>query len=194
LVRFSVATLYDLKEIAMRKSTIAIFTALMLFLAGEGMIFAQGVPWSDHDPPFSFLFDNHIDTHQQSQLVGNDDLKGFFYIQFTSETINGTPVAVHGQDLAGWVISGTPVEATLLSTNPLIWCVDPSQIPEAPGYAHFHWIGSPGLFMGQTLEGYLLKLTARATFYFRHEETGGLVLVTPGIDYASHQNVVVRCP
>jgi hypothetical protein len=41
--------------------------------------------------------------------------------------------------------------------------------------------------LGQLYSGYLLKLTARATFYFNHH--GGMFLVTPGVDTTSHANV-----
>jgi hypothetical protein len=71
-------------------------------------------------------------------------------------------------------------------------------MPKAPGYTHFHWVGLPEMptdfVVGEIYQGYLLKLTATTTFYFHHEDTGNLVLVTPGIDYASHQNIMVGCP
>lgn len=181
----------------MRRFIIAVFTALVLVVAGAGVSRAQGTPWNDHAVPYSFLFGNEIDTHQQSQMVGKGDLQGFFYIHFTNETIDRIPVAVHGQDTVGWLLKGTPINATLLSTNPITWCVDPGQIPKSPGFTHFHWVGpqtEADLAVGETYEGFLLKLTARTTFYFRHEENGNPVLVTPGIDYASHQNIKVGCP
>jgi hypothetical protein len=73
------------------------------------------------------------------------------------------------------------------------WYIDPADLPPQPGYSHFHWLNeSPhagGLVIGQTYDGYLLKLTARDTFSFEHH--GGF-LVTPGIDEVTHANVVTE--
>jgi hypothetical protein len=46
------------------------------------------------------------------------------------------------------------------------------------------------LTVGAEYPGVLLKLTARETFFFEHH--GGF-LVTPGIDYETHANVVTDC-
>ena len=65
-------------------------------------------PWSVtaseddfHDPPYNFLFGNHIDTHQETKIKikrGHPvSLKGFFYIIFTGEidSVSGLPIARH---------------------------------------------------------------------------------------------------
>jgi hypothetical protein len=135
--------LSKIKENTMSRYIVAVLTALALVVAGIGTVSAQGLPWSDHSPPFSFLFGNHIDMHQQSKTLGNGGLQGFFYIHFTGEAVNGIPVAMHGQDSVGWVIDGAPASVRLVSKMPPTWCVDPGQMPKAPGYTHFHWVGLP---------------------------------------------------
>ncbi len=98
----------------------------------------------------------------------------------------------------GWILHGLPMSATLLQhghgQHPL-WCVDPADLPRQRGYSHFHWLGAPehahGLVVGQDYDGYLLKLTARESFFFQHH--GGFV-VRPGIDMATHGNIVTDCP
>ncbi len=174
---------------------------------------ADGYKWRDHAPPFDFLFENHIDTHQQSTIVGKrggrDDgsseeegqLQGFFYIRYTGEVNQGYPEARHGDCNAtldctvGWILHGIPTSAKLLdntSGQHPVWCVDAEDLPRQPGYTHFHWLDAAehagGLMVGDVYNGYLLKLTARDAFFFDHH--GGF-FVDPGIDYQTHQNVVV---
>lgn len=54
-----------------------------------------------HEEPYDFLFDNHIDTHQETRLTTAKGqpkrLKGFFYIIFTGEvdSVSGLPIARH---------------------------------------------------------------------------------------------------
>ena len=116
----------------------------------------------------------------------------------------------------GWILDGIPIQATYLGhemgSHPQ-WYIDPAELPRQPGYSHFHWLGQPehpggsgggmsghsgesdggmsghtgGLVKGQVYDGYLLKLTARDTFFFEHH--GGFY-VTPGIDEATHANIV----
>lgn len=63
------------------------------------------------------------------------------------------------------------------------------------GYSHFHWLNEPdhanGLMVGDPDEGVLLRLTANETFFVDHH--GGF-LIEPGIDAASHANIVPMCP
>ena len=176
---------------------------LALIVFGTGFKSAQGYPWRDHARPFDFLFGNHIDTHQQSKIVGQDKLVGFLYIRFTGEyTPDGYPIAKHadcanvpGECTVGWILKGIPVEATYLGhehgQHPQ-WELDDDDIPRRPGYTHFHWLNesahADGLVVGEEYDGYLLKLTARDTFFFEHH--GGF-LVTPGIDEATHANIVL---
>jgi hypothetical protein len=62
--------------------------------------------WSDHAPPYSFLFGNHIDTHLETKFEadGKDkgNLEGFFYVFFDQDgdgtpeiTEDGLPIARH---------------------------------------------------------------------------------------------------
>jgi len=157
----------------------------------------ESYPWNGHAAPFTFLFGNHIDEHQQSLVADGGFLEGFFYIAFTGETLDGYPIAVHGTEAVGWMINGVPVTARLLARVPghhPLWCVDAAAIPSWPGYTHFHWIGPPEhadrLKVGKYYEGYLMKLTARETFFFA--AFGGYVIL-PGIDFASHANIVTDC-
>lgn len=45
---------------------------------------------------------------------------------------------------------------------------------------------------GMTYDGYFLELTAKNTFVFRHGDEE--ILVTPGIDLATHLNIVSSFP
>ena len=93
-----------------------------------------------HSKPFDFLFGNHIDTHQETNLktknnTGDpEELFGKFYIIFTGATdpTSGLPVARHPRGLAsddsfdercgitvdcvtGWEIRGVPGAAKFVS-------------------------------------------------------------------------------
>ena len=165
---------------------------------------ANGYPWRSHAAPYNYLFENAIDTHQQSQKIGKDQLGGFFYIEFTGNEVDGVPEAVHANCetsadcTVGWKLKGVPVQATLFEQSEPghpTWCIDPADMPRAPGYTHFHWQGDPeqpgGLSNGVLYDGYLLKLTAQDRFFFKHH--GGF-LVTPGVDTVTHANVITDCP
>ena len=185
---------------------ISIVVGLMaLLLLATHAVQAAGLPWQDHAEPFDFLFGNHFDTHQQALVAKNGQLTGFFYISFTGTVQNGVPVATHAncveEDaacLAGWVLKGVPVQATVYDKQPHQhpqWCVDAADLPKRPGYSHFHWLGGPehagDLVVGDVYDGYLLLLTATETFFFDHH--GGF-LVTPGLDEVTHANIVTDCP
>jgi hypothetical protein len=174
-------------------------------LATTTALAGTSYPWRDHAAPFDFLFDNHIDTHQQGKLIDQGMYKGFFYINFTGElTEDGTPIAMHGnctqmQDdcTVGWLLKGVPMQAEYLGhemdQHPT-WCVEPADLPKEPGYSHFHWLNesshADGLAVGEVYDGYLLKLNAIETFFFDHH--GGF-LVEPGIDQITHMNVETDC-
>lgn len=179
-----------------------LLAGVSLLLVGTGFRPATGYHWRDHATPFDFLFGNHIDTHQQSKIDGKDKLVGFLYIRFTGEyTEDGIPKAEHAkcaevpdECTVGWVLKGIPISAVYMGhehgQHPQ-WGVAADDLPRQPGYTHFHWLDqsehADGLTVGETYDGYLLKLTARETFFFEHH--GGF-LVTPGIDYATHANIV----
>ena len=120
-----------------------------------------------HDGKFSFLFGNHIDTHQETVLKLNKDgtpkdLKGRFFIIFTGATdpASGLPVARHprganhnevcGVDpidcVVGWTIKSLPGEAKFLYHSGIngndhpFWLLNRIDIPQPGSYTHFHWI------------------------------------------------------
>ena len=187
------------------KKWFILVVVLLSFVSAATAFAAVGYPWNEHAAPYDYLFGNHIDTHQQSKLNGEDQLEGFFYIRYTGEEVDGVPEAMHGNCSAdgidctvGWKLKGVAAQATLVEKpeehgHP-IWCIDENDMPQAPGYSHFHWNGAPEhagkLPDGATYDGYLLKLTAQDRFYFKHH--GGF-LVTPGIDTETHANIVTDC-
>jgi hypothetical protein len=191
------------------KRFLILVVLLLSFALAASAFAATSYPWNNHAAPYSFLFGNHFDTHQQTKLNDDGQLGGFFYIKYTGETYppeadEGIPVAEHGncegaavECTVGWRLKGVSVQATLFqkpeNSHP-IWCIDQQDMPDSPGYSHFHWLGEPehagDLTVGDTYDGYLLKLTAVDKFFFKHH--GGFV-VTPGIDTATHTNVVTDC-
>ena len=158
---------------------------------------AESYRWNDHRSPYTFTFNNHFDTHQQTQEIGKNGLTGFFYITIFDED-NGIPVADHGDCeenpegcTVGWTLQGIRMQAKLLEKgmgqHPQ-WFIPAENMPRQPGYTHFHWIAEDNeeLIVGEIYDGYLLKLTAREKFFFEHH---GTFLVEPGIDYETHFNV-----
>lgn len=123
----------------MKKKSISLIigiATLLLMFAGTAVQAGNDF----HDPPFDFLFGNHIDTHQETNLKTNkdtgdpDSLFGKFYIIFTDETdpVSGLPVARHPRGLAsddshdercgitvdcvtGWEMRGIPGAAKFVS-------------------------------------------------------------------------------
>ena len=114
-----------------------------------------------NEPPFDFLFGNHIDTHQQTRLLENGGLFGFLYIIFPGATdpVSGLPIARHprgaseneecGVDVdctVGWVMRGRSGEAKFLYHSGVngndhpVWMINRVQIPQPGSYTHFHWI------------------------------------------------------
>ena len=187
---------------------------LVVLLAGVGAVFVvsaasatEARPWADHAAPFDFEFGNHIDTHQQS-LAKNDMLQGFFYITFTGDIDagSGLPVAEHGDCSAsdvdcevGWGWHGVTWSDATYCGHPAggghpTWAIERGDKYLKRGYSHFHWLDAAehadGLEVGETYDGYLLRLTAIDSFFFAHH--GGFA-VTPGIESASHDNLVEDC-
>jgi hypothetical protein len=184
-----------------------------LALAGAGTAAAAGFTWSNHAAPLDFTFGNDIDSHQQTHQGRDGNLFGYLYIHFTGETTtDGYRVATHVdcsnaalRCTVGWLLRGQPGSATFLyqvmGDHP-IWLVSRSDIPQPGGYSHFHWLHD--LVQGNPIPGYFLELTAIDFFCFVHTEpsamaitsTGktcgerGGVIVTPGLDVATHTNIV----
>lgn len=195
------------------KKLIMISTTFVLSFLGAGSATATGYPWNNHAAPFTFLFGNEIDLHQQTRLTQDGSLFGFLYIHFTGVvTTDGYRVATHvdcnaGPCTVGWTLDGIPRTATFLyqvADDHPVFLVSRLDIPEPGAYAHFHWLGSlPAA--GVSTSGYLLQLRAVDTFCFIHHmadsatssetcrENGG-VAVNPGIDIATHLNIVASFP
>lgn len=186
----------------MKKTAFYLALALVLLFNAGSALAAGGYPWNNHVAPYDFLFDNHIDTHQQSQLIDKGNLQGFLYIHYTGESIDGIPVAEHTdcsqnpEDcVVGWILRGIPAKATWLADSMGTWCINPESVNIPKGYTLFHWLGLPetemGLEVGQQYPGYLMTLISYKTFYFRHH--GMLFLITPGVDSVSHSNITTNC-
>jgi hypothetical protein len=181
------------------KKTLLVIVSLGLMIIWVTPALAAGYAWNNHASPFNYLFGNEIDTHQQSKSVGQGRLQGFLYIHYTGETINGIPVAEHTDCnsmpdacLVGWTFQGVKLDAQVMTADMFpSFCTDAQTLARLPGYSHFHWIGDPMMGMdlvaGQVVTGYLMRMVAQTTFYFRHHDT--LTLVTPGVDTVSHANI-----
>ena len=196
-------------------------TKLISLLAAVTLLSASGpatatdlYPWRNHAAPFGFVFGNEIDTHQQTRKTRDLSLFGFFYIQFTDVvTKDRYRVATHvdcnaaSDCTVGWTLSGKPAHATFLyqvGQDHPVFLVSRPDIPQPGAYAHFHWLGGmPSL--GQSVDGYLLQLTAVDRFCFIHHgaesatssetcRNNGGVNVDPGIDIATHLNIVTSRP
>ena len=77
-----------------------------------------------------------------------------------------------------------------------VWLVDRTDIPQPGSYAHFHWLDAAeepsGLRRGICYRGYFLELQAIESFAFEHGNE--LIPVRPGIDIATHVNIVASFP
>jgi hypothetical protein len=172
-------------------------------------------PWRNHDAPFGFVFGNEIDTHQQTRLTRDGSLFGFFYVSFTGvQTKDGYPVATHLDCNAsptctvGWALNGKRISATFLYANMdehPVFLAKRADITQPGSPSHFHWLGAVMPMPRQTVNGFVLQLTAVDRFCFIHHgaeaasasstcrQNGG-VNVDPGVDIATHLNIVASAP
>jgi len=183
---------------------------IALLIALSGLVFvataqAEGLPWKNHQPPFDFFFGNHIDTHQQTMELPSGELLGYLYIEYTGTTTDeGIPIARHtdcnsdtAQCVVGWQWRGIQGDATFVyhevGDHPL-WLVSRDQIVQPGAFSHFHWLGDPELvpYREMPYPGYFIELKAVDTFAFEHG--GDLIIVHPGIDIATHLNLVTVFP
>jgi hypothetical protein len=170
-------------------------------------------PWRNHAAPFAFLFGNEIDTHQQTRQTRDRGLFGFFYVQFTGVvTKDHYRVATHvdcnvaPDCTVGWTLNGKPVNGRFVyevQHDHPVYLVARADIPQPGAFAHFHWLGLQRF--AEFVPGYLLQLTAVDRFCFIHHgaasatsdrtcrDNGG-INVDPGIDIATHLNVVTSAP
>jgi hypothetical protein len=173
---------------------------------------AEMYPWRDHQRPFSFVFGNDIDGHQQTRQSSDGSLDGYLYIQTTGVvTKDKLPVATHancsaaGADcIVGWRIDGKPSHAKLVH-QPMhdhpVFLIDRADIPQPGAHVHFHWTGMTMPMPHLSVPGYLLQLTAVNRFCFIHHgaeaameamscrDNGG-IKVERGVDTATHLNIV----
>ena len=168
----------------MKKPLFLTTVLALLILLTTSAVFADETdddvdyPWQEHAAPFDFMFNNMIDTHQQTRESANGVLHGFIYIHIIDVAEDGIPIAEKANCAAypdecviGWVVKGIPYSATLVNKGPRIWQIEPADLPQEPGYTHFHWLGNPlkphGLVMNtKVYNGYLLKRVAATTFYW----------------------------
>ncbi len=191
---------------------IVVVIGLLLGISQTSAAGGAFAPWTNHAPPFAFLFGNELDGHQQTRLAQNGDLFGFLYVQFTGVTTrDGLRVATHvdcntvTDCRPAWTLLGKPRFATFLyqvaEDHPIFLLVR-SDIPQPGGFSHFHRSGGAEDTTG---EGFVLQLVALRTFCFIHhgaegaestatcEDNGG-VAVRPGLDLATHLNIVASFP
>lgn len=198
----------------MRKITPKTLAAALGLACVASVQAAEMVPWREHQRPWTFVFGNDIDGHQQTRQRADGSLDGFLYIRHTGVvTHDGLPVATHadcsaaGADcVVGWTIDGRPASA-MLAHEPmhmhdhLLFVIGRADIPQPGAYVHFHWTGMDMPAPGAQAAGYLLQLTAVNRFCFIHHgaeaamtemscrDNGG-VEVERGIDTATHLNIV----
>ncbi|MDH4051496.1 MAG: hypothetical protein OEU93_07935 [Rubrivivax sp.] len=176
---------------------------------------AEMVPWRQHRAPWSFLFGNDFDNHQQTRLTRQGDLKGFFYIRYTGTvTQDGLRVATHADcNMApdctvGWTLDGRPASATLvlhaMHDHP-VFLIPRADIAQPGAYSHFHWTGMSMPMPYMASAGYLLELTVVSRFCFIHHgaeaatsavncrDNGG-VAIERGTDIATHLNLITIDP
>jgi hypothetical protein len=198
----------------MSKLATLLATAILL-VSGAGVAAATDLyPWRNHAAPFNFLFENEIDSHQQTRQTQGRNLFGFFYIQFTGVVTKDLyRVATHvdcnatSDCTVGWTLHGRPVRATFLyqvEPDHPVFLVRRADIPQPGAFSHFHWLdGMP--VPGAIADGYLLQLTAVDKFCFIHHGAeaaasartcrgNGGVNVDLGTDIATHLNIVTSAP
>lgn len=197
-----------------RLSTLLAIAAVATLSTGPAVA-ADMYPWRDHAAPFSFLFGNSIDTHQQTRQMRDGSLFGFFYVRYTGVvTKDGQPVATHADCnssadcTVGWALSGKPASATFLypvTHDHPVFLTSRQDIPQPGAYTHFHWLGPAMPMPRETVNGYLLQLIAVDSFCFIHHEAemaksnktcrdNGGVKVSLGSDDATHLNIVTGAP
>ena len=195
----------------MKRRMAVVSAAALLSLVASSAAAAAFCAWNNHAAPLDFKFGNDIDGHQQSQLRRNGDLAGFLYVRFTGvTTADGYRVASHADCNAmacsvGWTMLGKQRDAAFLyhamDDHP-VFLIDRSEIPQPGAFAHFHRVGPDHASSGS---GYLLQLVAIDKFCFMHHEAdmadagktcqeNGGVAITPGVDIASHLNIVTSAP
>jgi hypothetical protein len=149
--------------------------------------FASGRGWGNHAFPFTFLMGNHIDSHQETRLMNDGSLRGFFYVYWTGEkTAEGEPIAHHCTEpahyaqgcFAAWHLRAEPCIEEVNGCTAMflyhhhdhpVWLVGPhtmngalrgtrSMIPQPGSYTHMHWITEGVEHMGMTFPSSLADI------------------------------------
>jgi hypothetical protein len=201
----------------MHKSTLLRLSALALALSATSTaaLAAEMLPWRQHRAPWSFVFGNDIDNHQQTRVAHDGSLSGFFYIVYTGVvTSDGLRVATHTncnmttECTVGWTLQGVPASAKLV-LQPMhdhpVFLLPRTDIPQPGSYSHFHWTGMAMPMPYLATSGYMLQLNAENRFCFIHHgaeaassaatcRANGGVAVERGIDLATHLNIIAVDP
>jgi hypothetical protein len=99
------------------KKLISSLIPLVLCIVFAGPASAGGRIFKEHAAPYTFLFGNDFDTHQETRLTNKGNLKGFLYIRFTGgfDEASRSPIAEHcnhstdpADCTAGWLIKAKP--------------------------------------------------------------------------------------
>lgn len=198
----------------MTKPSLLILGAL-LGCSAIGASAAEKYSWRNHEAPFTFIFGNDIDSHQQTRLTHDGRLSGYLYIRYTGVvTKDGYRVATHVDCntqvdcTVGWTIEGTAASASFLY-HPMhdhpVFLLPRADVPQPGSFSHFHWTGPMMPMPHQPAAGYVLQLKAENSFCFIHHgaepasdqatcrDNGG-VAVDRGIDLATHLNIVTAAP
>ena len=199
----------------MRNPILLLLGAALGLSASTAALAEEMYPWRQHQRPFSFVFGNEIDGHQQTRQERDGSLKGYLFIHYTGVvTKDNYPVATHvdcntaADCTVGWKIEGEPSKAKLvlqpMNDHPVFW-LGRADIPQPGSYAHFHWTGMTMPMPYLSVDGYLLQLTAVERFCFIHHGSEGAmgsascrdnggVKVNRGVDIATHLNIVTNDP
>jgi hypothetical protein len=77
----------------------------------------------------------------------------------------------------------------------LVWLISSAAVQVKRGFSHFHWLGDPiigmDLVVGERYSGYVIRLVALETLYFRNHEA--VILVKAGVDPTSHVQIAMDC-
>lgn len=200
----------------MTKPALVLLSAVLSLSTARVVQAGEMVPWRQHQHPFSFMFGNEIDTHQQTRKADDGSLDGYLYVQYTGVvTRDNYRVATHmdcdaagAECSAGWKVDARPASAQLVR-QPVhdhpVFLVGRTEIPQPGSHAHFHWTGGSMPMPYVSVPGYLLELTAVNRFCFIHHgaeaatatascrDNGG-IRVNRGVDIATHLNIVTNDP
>lgn len=135
-------------------------------------------------------------------------------MRFTGETTaDGYAVATHADCnrvsdcTVGWTLHGKAARASFLyhvTGDHPVWRVSRAAIPQPGAFAHFHFLGAHPTTPNELRDGFFFELRAVDSFCFTLHggpvdaglscaDNGG-VPVTPGIDIATHVNIVTSFP